>query len=1439
MKNNIYITLLAALFLLSGLNATIARDSKKSRRSKTKNIKATTAGCKSASAFEWLDINNVKARINTGGDMWLVPGGNSALGAQYFIPKNGTATSMYAGSLWIGGLDINNQIKLAAHRFRSEGTDFYTGPLTVDNTASIEEETCLEYDRFFKMTRPMVEEFLGNFKDGVYTPVDGYSIPQEIEEWPAHGDIDKKQAKFLAPFKDVNDDNEYNPKDGDYPYYDFNAELCKRDIPTMESDPDNYDEGEIGLIEGGKLSDQVIKGDQTLWWVFNDKGNAHTETNSQPIGLEIRAQAFAFNTSDEINNMTFYSYEIINRSTYELTNTFFSPWVDTDLGHSHDDYVGCDVMRGLGYCYNGDQEDGSGEPAAYGFLPPAIGVDFFQGPYLDPDGADNPKYEDDGTLICSEAINGVNFGDDIIDNERYGMRRFVYHNITGTGNESMQDPVIAADYYNYLRGIWKDNSRMSYGGNGHRSDEKSTGPDCDFMFPGDTDPCDWGTKGSPPSGEYGNGLLWTEKTIGNEPGDRRFMQSAGPFTLKPGAVNYITVGIPWARATSGDNWSSVELLRKVDDKCQALFEDCFRVPEGPDAPSLSFSEYDNKLICYISNEKNSNNYKESYDYRPKTLILPEDINTIDFYKDTTYTFEGYIIYQLLNDKVGPDELDNPDKARIVAQFDKKNRFTTLTNMESDDVSGMEVPVTKVKGENRGIQHSFVIDEDLFGTTNDVLVNHKTYYYMAIAYAVNQYLPYKNTDPNSAYVNGQKLPYIDSRKNIKLYTAIPHKTVNGAKLNSEYGSGFEVKRLQGRGNGGLELELTDESVEKLLAKAPAGSIDEYGNESYPVLYNPVYKQGKGPLNIKVIDPLKLKNGKYILRMNNPRKAVKRDVSELQGATNDTILFDTYDWTLEINGKKYSSDVPISESNEQIFASAGISVSLSQTFNPGVHKAGYFIQTTASGPVRNTIYEELSDNNGLIESYVKYADSTKKWLSGVNDVDFVGNDLNWIRAGNYHSPAINLADTKIGRTFFADKSGVFGKIADGIVAPVGVLASNSQNKPLGLIKNYVSKSSIEILNKIPSVDIVLTNDKSKWTRSVVLEMCQDPLLSQDGGDKYYPRKSPSVDKDGNFADIDAPANNDPNSPNYISSTGMGWFPGYAIDLETGARLNIIFGEDSFLSDQNGDDMIFNPTERDLRKPSPLDPNIIEQGSGAVLAGGKHAFYVMGIDTSYNDGERFEFGAYDACKNMMSKLRWLESIPSPNTRKKFEYNVWKPAVYAGYLMGVRNQEWLNNDVKIAIRVTKPYEKYMMAGYPNTLSGLPEKHKINDNNPAYEIITKNVAPEFNSSAKHQSDLDLINVVPNPYYAYSSYERNALDNRVKITNLPDECEVTIYNVNGTKIRQYRKDTDNVSSIDWDLKNFAGVPIAGGIYLIHVKSNQGERVIKWFGTLRQIDLNKF
>ena len=63
-----------------------------------------------------------------------------------------------------------------------------------------------------------------------------------------------------------------------------------------------------------------------------------------------------------------------------------------------------------------------------------------------------------------------------------------------------------------------------------------------------------------------------------------------------------------------------------------------------------------------------------------------------------------------------------------------------------------------------------------------------------------------------------------------------------------------------------------------------------------------------------------------------------------------------------------------------------------------------------------------------------------------------------------------------------------------------------------------------------------------------------------------------------------------------TGFSWFPGYAIDQETGIRVNIVFGEDSYLKAYGGNDMIWNPTN-----------TILDPTSGNVIFGGKHYVYI----------------------------------------------------------------------------------------------------------------------------------------------------------------------------------------------------------------------------------------
>lgn len=1442
------VRLLVVAFLFMGVTEMRA-EKVKMKDTKSRALKGTTAGCSPSSTFAWLNINNARVRVNAGGDMWWdLPGGT---GAKYYIPANSSNTSLYAGSLWIAGLDINQQLKCAAIRFRQVGNDFWTGPLTIDGTAAIDPATCMEYDKMYTITRAEVDEFLSycDQETGAFNAQlaaeDGYTIPSSITNWPAHGTA-PGMSKYLAPFYDRDGNGEYDPTQGDYPYYDIDNELCHSQIPTM-------DESIEGSIKGSILADQVIKGDQTIWWVFNDKGNAHTETGGSAIGMEIRAQAFAFSTNDEINNMTFYSYEIINRSTYTLTNTYFSPWTDVDLGFGFDDFVGCDVSRGLGYGYNGSNIDGSGQPEAYGENPPAVGVDFFQGPYLDPDGIDNPKYNPATGENCDESINGVNFGNGIVDDERFGMRRFVYHdNAQGVNG----DPDKASEYYNYLRGIWKNGEKMHFGGNAVPGNPGVTDVACDFMFPYDSDPCNWGTGGLPSGFAAG---YWSEETGNNgspnSPYDRRFMQSAGPFTLKPGAVNYITFGVPWARANNNSAWASVELLRRVDDKCQSMFDNCFDVLDGPDAPDLTFRELDRKFIVYISNSENSNNYCETYTEVDPQLCGPHPTDTTQR-TDSVYRFEGYVVYQLLNKEVSVDELTDYNKARIVYQCDVKNDVTRIINFIYDDDLGQPIATEMVDGTNTGINTTFEITQDAFTTTGDVrLVNHKTYYYMAIAYAYNNYLQFGIDQNNPDALFGQQTPYLAGRKNIKMYSAVPHKIVNGTVVNSNYGDKPQITRWAGLGNGGNQLELSDETVEEILSKQPASETNVFGSPDYPIVYHPTYKAGYGPVDVKIVDPLNVVSTDYALWFDEFKVKYIQKVTgeaEILGDSAEKVIFR---WKLkDLNsGEVFVSDTTSDFQSENVFLERGISVTVYQPWNIGPLQAGTTFES--SDNTYPAAWRVLAPNNGLITTSVTYADSSNRWLSGIRDDDNMpSSPINWIRSGTYGNqdkPSENdydVASTTGGISKTYDPTESFENIAEGTWAPLILTYPYVANVPGPLHKTNCRTDSI--FRKLGSIDIVLTADKSKWTRCPVIEMCSDSKLSEGNAATFALRKAPSVDKDGNpCEDMNMEASQNPDDANYISARGMGWFPGYAIDVESGARLNLCFGEDSFYPDLNGRDMMFNPPalKETTVLSTPLaqlsDPVLFDQVDATPVFGGKHFVYIFPMNYGGEQGGiDYRSPAYDAGAYVCNTLKTIETLPS--THQKVHYiKLWGQPLWAGMPMAVEGREWLQegNPVKISVRVATPYRSgYGDMQLEQVTDELYDTEEHNGLYPYYTFTTNGYGPTMNDVEKSESDLDLITVIPNPYYAYSEYEENALTHTVKIANIPDKCVVTIYTVNGIKIRQFKKDS-SVTSIDWDLTNHANTPIASGFYIIHVKdlTSGGEKTVKFYCAMRQVDLNTF
>ena len=140
--------------------------------------------------------------------------------------------------------------------------------------------------------------------------------------------------------------------------------------------------------------------------------------------------------------------------------------------------------------------------------------------------------------------------------------------------------------------------------------------------------------------------------------------------------------------------------------------------------------------------------------------------------------------------------------------------------------------------------------------------------------------------------------------------------------------------------------------------------------------------------------------------------------------------------------------------------------------------------------------------------------------------------------------------------------------------------------------------------------------------------------------------------------------------------------------------------------------------------------------------------------------------------------------------------------------------SEVRNRLNINKPYARYIE---PNPGYTPPIPSDIynggaglrNNGLPLYGFSTTGQAVLVHQPEVAETACDMIDVVPNPYYAFSGYETSRLDNRVKFINLPQTCTISIYNVSGTLIRKYRKD-NSLTYLDWDLKNHVNVPIAGG-----------------------------
>lgn len=428
------------------------------------NIALAQNDCGHGESYAELNTNNIRAGVLQSGALWW-----DGSDGRYIAPIDGVngeeVTAIFAGGLWLGGT-VNGEVRTAAATYghgAGNREDFFPGPLDAATGAAIE-GACFNWDRHFVITDTAVKNHQEDFAaNGAITVPDsavfgwpGKDNPHFLE----YGGFALPVGQDLAPFVDTNADGIYDPAAGDYP---------------------------------------DIKGDQMIWWVFNDAANIHTQSYGESIGMEIHAAAYAFQSFEPaINNTTFYDFKYIYRGTEPLDDFTAAIWTDVDLGCFTDDYIGVDSTRSLAYYYNRDEIDGTLEQICENGI---------------------PTYGEDVPLLGMKLIS---------DSENIGVTSFGYYLITfGSPSLSLFGPTNPVEYFHYMNGRWRDGQPLIIGGDGYGFDNDIP---TKFAFPGNPiSPEEWS--------------MCTSATENNTEDNRNTILSSAGGTLNPNETREFTYAV--------------------------------------------------------------------------------------------------------------------------------------------------------------------------------------------------------------------------------------------------------------------------------------------------------------------------------------------------------------------------------------------------------------------------------------------------------------------------------------------------------------------------------------------------------------------------------------------------------------------------------------------------------------------------------------------------------------------------------------------------------------------------------------------------------------------------------------------------------------------------------------------------------------------------------
>ena len=519
--------------------------------------------------------------------------------------------------------------------------------------------------------------------------------------------------------------------------------------------------------------------------------------------------------------------------------------------------------------------------------------------------------------------------------------------------------------------------------------------------------------------------------------------------------------------------------------------------------------------------------------------------------------------------------------------------------------------------------------------------------------------------------------------------------------------FDIKRIEGQGNAGRELEITQSSIDSMFI---------LGNN---FIDQPVYEAHQAPILVEVVDLDSIISGNYIVQFDGT------DASSNWKMYREGVIDTVY------------SDSTVGVNYTQIIPQWGVAVTVQHySYSP-------FWQAE---PITSSI-----------------TTTGTHWLSGILDTEGYTAE-NWIGSGTFSTDCDPITypniynDPCIYNDFLGeDDLEEFEEIVNGTFAPFK-LTHNNYHWPNS--DNVGGGQGAAELWQLNSVDIIFTSDTSKWSRCPVFETHHYASQAIGNAEKQLLRESPSVDKNGN-----------PDGTGH----GMGWFPGYALDIETGERLNIGFGEDSYHPNENGADMLFNPT------------SAIYDANGDTVFGGKHYIYVFqnwdknAPVPSPNNMPNYDEG------NFIEDQLGGSSVNAGNLLK-----VWRACTWVGIPLLENGQTLLSSETKIRIRVKKPLGNY----------GYLISDTVNATRPMYSVY---IDPSI-TSMQNQEMLE-VSVYPNPTETNLTFQLNENSKEYKLE---------IFDITG---KVYKSTSLKGVSTTIDVS-----VLSKGVYLYYIYNRDGSRL---------------